>query len=227
MDMNGLQKQIERFVTQSHVALYRSSGGLLGGWMLVPVLLLTTTGRRSQQQRTTPLTFFPDGDDFVVIASYGGARHPDWWLNLEAQPRAEVEVGLSRYSTRLPTSVLTAISRTVVPNRAYSDRFSMYHNAHGRPGRSAGAYTPCPRYGSSECNAKMKVFLRLQKRNYFLSAHQHPDSGATVLTVQWVRLSPDIGVIRGCLRSGKPLGAGDDGKSLWWNKKGGALLAPR
>ena len=97
--MNGLQKQIERFVTQSHVALYRSSGGLLGGWMLAPVLLLTTTGRRSQQQRTTPLTFFPEGKDFVVIASYGGgARHPDWWLNLEAQHRAEVEVGLSRYS---------------------------------------------------------------------------------------------------------------------------------
>ena len=97
--MNGLQKQIERFVTQSHVALYRSSGGLLGGWMLAPVLLLTTTGRQSQQQRTTPLTSFPEGENFVVIASYGGgARHPDWWLNLEAQPRAEVEVGLSRYS---------------------------------------------------------------------------------------------------------------------------------
>ncbi len=99
--MNGLQKQIERFVTQSHVALYRSSGGLLGGWMLAPVLLLTTTGRQSQQQRTTPLTFFPEGENFVVIASYGGgARHPDWWLNLEAQPRADVEVGLARYSVR-------------------------------------------------------------------------------------------------------------------------------
>ena len=97
--MNGLQKQIERFVTQSHVALYRSSGGLLGGWMLAPVLLLSTTGRQSQQQRTTPLTFFPEGENFIVIASYGGgARHPDWWLNLKAQPRAEVEVGPSRYS---------------------------------------------------------------------------------------------------------------------------------
>ena len=97
--MSGLQKQIERFVTQSHVALYRNSGGLLGGWMMAPVLLLTTTGRQSHQQRTTPLTFFPEGEDFVVIASYGGgARHPDWWLNLEAEPRAEVEVGFSRHS---------------------------------------------------------------------------------------------------------------------------------
>lgn len=97
--MNGPQKQIERFVTQSHVALYRSSGGLLGGWMLAPVLLLTTTGRHSQQQRTTPLTFFPDGEDFVVIASYGGgARHPDWWLNLVSQPQAEVQVGPFRYA---------------------------------------------------------------------------------------------------------------------------------
>ena len=97
--MNGLQKQIERFATQSHVALYRSSGGVLGGWMVAPVLLLSTTGRRSQQQRTTPLTFFPEGENFVVIASYGGgARHPDWWLNLKAQPRAEVQVGPARYS---------------------------------------------------------------------------------------------------------------------------------
>jgi deazaflavin-dependent oxidoreductase (nitroreductase family) len=97
--MNGLQKQIERFVTQSHVTLYRSSGGLLGGWPLSPVLLLTTTGRQSQQRRTTPLTFFPEGKDFVVIASYGGGpRHPAWWLNLKAEPQAEVEVGPARHS---------------------------------------------------------------------------------------------------------------------------------
>jgi len=62
--------------------------------MVAPVLLLTTTGRQSQEQRTTPLTFFPDGRDFVVIASYGGGpRHPAWWLNLRAQPEAEVQVG--------------------------------------------------------------------------------------------------------------------------------------
>jgi F420H(2)-dependent quinone reductase len=35
-----------------------------------------------------------DGDRWVVIASNGGnARHPAWWLNLRAQPRAAIQVG--------------------------------------------------------------------------------------------------------------------------------------
>lgn len=97
--MSDPQKQLEQLVTQTHVNIYRSTGGLLGGWMLAPVLLLTTTGRRSQRQRTTPLTFFPEGQDFVVIASYGGGpSHPAWWLNLQAQPQAEVEVGPARHA---------------------------------------------------------------------------------------------------------------------------------
>ena len=97
-EISDLQKQLERFVTQSHVNVYRSTGGLLGGWMFAPVLLLTTTGRKSHQQRTTPLTFFPHGRDFVVIASYGGGpKHPAWWVNLQAQPDAEVQVGPFRH----------------------------------------------------------------------------------------------------------------------------------
>jgi deazaflavin-dependent oxidoreductase (nitroreductase family) len=35
-----------------------------------------------------------DGEDFVVVASNGGAdRHPSWWLNLRRDPHATVEVG--------------------------------------------------------------------------------------------------------------------------------------
>jgi deazaflavin-dependent oxidoreductase (nitroreductase family) len=38
-----------------------------------------------------------DGDDYVVAASNGGNRnHPAWWLNLEANPDAEIEVGRRR-----------------------------------------------------------------------------------------------------------------------------------
>jgi len=60
----------------------------------MPVLLLTTTGRKSGKPRTTPLTFFHDGDDLVVIASNGGSdRAPDWWLNLQHDPHAVVEIG--------------------------------------------------------------------------------------------------------------------------------------
>jgi F420H(2)-dependent quinone reductase len=71
-----------------------SRGRLLAEVAGMPVLLLTTTGRKTGKPRTTPLTFFRDGDDYVVIGSNGGnERAPQWWLNLEANPRASIRVG--------------------------------------------------------------------------------------------------------------------------------------
>ncbi|MCM3882123.1 nitroreductase family deazaflavin-dependent oxidoreductase [Frankia sp. R82] len=77
-----------------HVARYRETNGEVGYiWNGVTILLLTTTGRRSGQPRTTPLIFAKDGDDFLVVASQGGApTHPLWFLNLEADPKAEIQV---------------------------------------------------------------------------------------------------------------------------------------
>jgi deazaflavin-dependent oxidoreductase (nitroreductase family) len=81
-----------------HPALYRWTGGRIGGSMMnLPVLLLTTKGRRSGEPRTRALMYLPKGDGFVVIASYlGEPRHPDWWLNLRADPRASIQVGGQR-----------------------------------------------------------------------------------------------------------------------------------
>ena len=57
-----------------------------------PVILLTTTGARTGRPHTTPLNFSRDGDRLVVIASKGGsASHPDWYLNLVANPEVIVE----------------------------------------------------------------------------------------------------------------------------------------
>ena len=47
-----------KLITRSHIALYRRTGGKLGGrFRGSPVLLLTTTGRRSGQLRTLPLLY--------------------------------------------------------------------------------------------------------------------------------------------------------------------------
>jgi deazaflavin-dependent oxidoreductase (nitroreductase family) len=63
------------------------------------LLLLTTVGRRSGQPRTTPLMFHSDGEHVYVIASNVGApRHPDWYLNLVADPRVTVEIGDADHS---------------------------------------------------------------------------------------------------------------------------------
>jgi len=81
-----------------HRAVYLKTGGRLGGRLAGrDMLLLTTRGRRSGEPRTTPLSYLKDGDDFVVVASNnGGPRDPAWWLNLEADSRAEIVVATRR-----------------------------------------------------------------------------------------------------------------------------------
>jgi deazaflavin-dependent oxidoreductase (nitroreductase family) len=78
-----------------HRALYRASGGRIGGHVAgLPVVLLTTTGRRTGKPRTVALCSLRDGEDAVVIGSYGGLNQPPaWWLNLEANPQAELQEG--------------------------------------------------------------------------------------------------------------------------------------
>lgn len=77
-----------------HVRVYRETGGARGyHWQGTTILLLTTTGRNSGEARTTPLIHRTDNDRWVVVASKGGApEHPDWYLNLQADPEAEVQV---------------------------------------------------------------------------------------------------------------------------------------
>ncbi len=79
-----------------HVRLYTQSNGAQGHiWREgVPTLLLTTRGRKSGQARRTALIYARDGDSYVVMASYGGSpTHPDWYLNIEADPEVVVQVG--------------------------------------------------------------------------------------------------------------------------------------
>jgi deazaflavin-dependent oxidoreductase (nitroreductase family) len=65
-----------------------------GSFMGMDVLILNTVGRRSGQPRETPMAWFADGTDtWLVVASGGGSRHPDWHANLMAHPdRASVEL---------------------------------------------------------------------------------------------------------------------------------------
>ena len=77
-----------------HVRRYRETGGEVGYmWRGAPTLLLTTTGRRSGEPTTTPLIFGRDGDNYVLIASQGGApKHPGWYRNLVEEPKVELQV---------------------------------------------------------------------------------------------------------------------------------------
>ena len=83
-----------RLFIQFHIALYRLTGGILGGNLIVArVLLLTTIGRKSGQPRTTPLRYLRHGDDYLIAASnWGKPQPPAWFLNLQAQPTVRIQV---------------------------------------------------------------------------------------------------------------------------------------
>ena len=92
----------ERAFTGLHVAVYRATGGVLGGrWGRARLLLLTTTGRRTGARRTKPLLCLPDpeGDRWVVVADANGSpRHPAWWLNLRQAGTGVVQLGRERHA---------------------------------------------------------------------------------------------------------------------------------
>jgi deazaflavin-dependent oxidoreductase (nitroreductase family) len=74
------------------------AGGEIDGMHRDRIVLLTTVGARTGQRRTTPMMFHRDGDRLLVIASnVGAAKHPDWYVNLVANPRVTVEVGDETY----------------------------------------------------------------------------------------------------------------------------------
>jgi len=74
---------------------FRANGGKVGGpFEGATLLLLHHVGARSGTERVAPLAYLPDGDRMLIIASKGGApTNPDWYHNLKANPRVDVELG--------------------------------------------------------------------------------------------------------------------------------------
>jgi deazaflavin-dependent oxidoreductase (nitroreductase family) len=90
-----------------HVRRYLETDGEVGyRWRNgAPILILTTTGRRSGEERVKPLIFGEDEGRYVVVASKGGAKHhPDWYLNLQADPDVHVQVKADRFAARARTA---------------------------------------------------------------------------------------------------------------------------
>jgi deazaflavin-dependent oxidoreductase (nitroreductase family) len=99
MNQDKVFTRLAKVTGAVQIALYRRTGGRIGGrFRGAPCLLLTVTGRKSGQPRTAPLFYGRDGDDYVIIASKGGMpKPPVWWLNLRSNPDAEIEVGAERH----------------------------------------------------------------------------------------------------------------------------------
>jgi deazaflavin-dependent oxidoreductase (nitroreductase family) len=85
-----------------HIRQYVGSGGSDGYvWRGATILLLTSTGRKTGTQHRTALIYREDGDNYVIVASKGGApKHPAWYLNIEANPDVRLQVKDEEFAGR-------------------------------------------------------------------------------------------------------------------------------
>ena len=89
-----VHRQLDRRLSRFGVWLMRKTKGSLAARYGVQAIVLTTLGRRSGRSRSVVLQSFPDGESFIVVATNdGGATHPAWFLNLQSNPGADVEIG--------------------------------------------------------------------------------------------------------------------------------------
>jgi len=90
---------------KDHIREYVESNGSQGHiWLGLPTLLLTTTGRKSGELRRTALIYGRDGDDYVLVASNGGApKNPLWYENLASNPIVTIQVGPEVFECRAST----------------------------------------------------------------------------------------------------------------------------
>ncbi len=84
---------------------YEESGGTrstdLNG---SPCLLLDYRGKKSGDWHRTVLIYGRDGDDYLIVASNGGAEHhPLWYGSIAANPDVHLRVGTDRFAARAET----------------------------------------------------------------------------------------------------------------------------
>lgn len=82
---------------------FRENKGKVGGpFENMTLLLLHTIGAKSGKKRINPLATIKEGDEYVIIASKGGApTNPDWYYNVLAHPEVGVEVGTNEFKARV------------------------------------------------------------------------------------------------------------------------------
>ena len=97
--------------TKIHVALYRRTGGRMGGalpgWPHARIALVDHTGAKSGIRRTSPVMYHAYGDAIVVAGSKGGQpTHPAWFHNLMANPDTTIQIGpdVRKVHARLATN---------------------------------------------------------------------------------------------------------------------------
>lgn len=88
-------KLIIKWMSRTQTWLYMKTDGKVAGKFLkgAAVALVTTIGRKSAEPRVVPLLYLRESDRVVLVASQGGsAKHPLWYLNLQANPKVTIQI---------------------------------------------------------------------------------------------------------------------------------------
>ncbi len=89
--IGGINQQIRAYI--------ESNGERGHTWGNGHAMLLTTRGRKSDLLRRTVVAYTKDGDNYVIIASNGGAdQHPNWYYNLLDNPEVQVQAGSDKFT---------------------------------------------------------------------------------------------------------------------------------
>jgi deazaflavin-dependent oxidoreductase (nitroreductase family) len=87
---------------KQHIERYEATDGEEGHeWEGTQTLILTTTGRKSGEERKSALIYAEHDGDYLIVASKGGDPSPPaWYVNLEADPDAEIQVWGEKFKVR-------------------------------------------------------------------------------------------------------------------------------
>jgi deazaflavin-dependent oxidoreductase (nitroreductase family) len=93
-DWNDFNRQV--------IEEFRANDGVVGGTFAgAPMILVNHRGAKSRTPYTAPLVYTRDGENYVIIASKGGApEDPQWFHNLQAHPDVTIEVGADTFEVR-------------------------------------------------------------------------------------------------------------------------------
>ena len=90
---------------RDQVELYEGSGGTDGTTLRetgLPVIVVTNRGNKTGAVRKTPLMRVKDGDNYVLVASRGGApTHPVWVYNLRSDSSVEIRDETDMYTMQV------------------------------------------------------------------------------------------------------------------------------
>jgi len=89
----GIQEHLRSYLASDGKEGYLYDMSSSGGSKVSTCLVLKTTGRKSNRSRFVPLLYAPWADEFVIVASKGGAdEDPAWYLNLTASQEVFFQV---------------------------------------------------------------------------------------------------------------------------------------